>query len=131
MKKTGITIFALVALLACNNDPKTNEANDSSKPAAAAEGPSSNPDYAPGLKLVAESDCFQCHKVDEGITGPSYRAVANKFASQAPGIIPVLAGKIINGSTGEWGTAVMLPHPSLSEADAETMVKYILTLKNN
>ena len=128
MKKIGLTLFAFAALAACNNDSKTTDTKTGETPAAAT-GPTSNPDYKPGFDLVASSDCFQCHKVDDAFTGPSYRDVANKYASEAPGVIPKLAEKIIKGGSGVWGPAPMLPHPSLSEADAETMVKYILTLK--
>ncbi|RYY58218.1 MAG: cytochrome c class I [Chitinophagaceae bacterium] len=128
MKKIGLTLFALATLAACNNDPKPTDAKTTDAPAADA-GPASNPDYEAGLKLVASSDCFTCHKVDDVITGPSYRDVANKYASQAPDIIPKLAEKIIKGGSGVWGSAPMLAHPSISQADAETMVKYILTLK--
>jgi cytochrome c len=128
MKKIGLTIFTIATLVACGNDPKTTDtASSDAKPEAS--GPSANPDYAAGFELVAKSDCFQCHKVDDVLVGPSYRDVANKYASQAPGVIPELAGKIIKGSSGVWGPAMMLPHASLSQADAETMVKYILTLK--
>jgi cytochrome c len=41
----------------------------------------------------------------------------------------MLAGKIKNGGSGNWGTISMSPHPNLSQADAASMVKYILNLK--
>jgi cytochrome c len=43
--------------------------------------------------------------------------------------IKMLAGRIINGSTGIWGTSQMTPHPDLTEVDAEKTVHYILSLK--
>lgn len=132
MKRFFLTIFSLATLAACNNDPKTPAASGSTDKPAEAEktGPSANPDYAAGLELVSKSDCFTCHKVDERIVGPTYREVANKYAAEAPGIIPKLAQKIIQGGSGVWGQTPMLSHTSLSQEDAETMVKYILTLKN-
>ncbi|MDQ3682374.1 MAG: cytochrome c class I, partial [Bacteroidota bacterium] len=30
---------------------------------------------------------------------------------------------------GNWGSIPMTPHPDISEADAKTMMKYILSLK--
>ena len=130
MKWILITSIAFAALVSCNS-------NDSSKPTeevkeekpATETSISDNPDYQAGLALIAKSDCLTCHKVDEPLTGPSYRDVANKYASQAPGIIPQLADKIIKGGTGVWGQVPMLPHPTISQADAEAMVKYILLLK--
>ena len=40
-----------------------------------------------------------------------------------------IAEKIIKGGTGVWGSALMTPHASLAQEDAEAMVKYILLLK--
>jgi len=93
---------------------------------------SNNPDYQKGLALVANPDnnCLTCHKVDEKLTGPSYRDVANKYANEPETIIPYLAGKIIKGGSGTWGEIPMTPHSGLSQEDAEAMVKYILLLKN-
>ena len=42
----------------------------------------------------------------------------------------MLAGKIIKGGTGVWGQVPMLPHDGLPQEDAEAMVKYVLSLKN-
>jgi cytochrome c len=69
--------------------------------------------------------------VDQVITGPTYRDVANKYANNTSDtVVPYLAGKIITGGNGVWGEAFMTPHAGLSQADAEAMVKYILLLKN-
>ncbi len=134
MKRIFITVIAFAALIACNSDKKSDNSTDAAetkeeKPAAETSI-SDNPDYQAGLALIGKSDCLTCHKVDEPLTGPTYRDVANKYASQAPGIIPQLAEKIIKGGTGVWGQVPMLPHPTVSQADAEAMVKYILLLKN-
>jgi len=81
------------------------------------------------LELAAKSDCFTCHTVDDKLTGPPYREVANKYAGLPDTIVTHLAGKIINGGSGVWGEIAMTPHPALSEADAEAIVRYILLLK--
>jgi cytochrome c len=88
-----------------------------------------NPDYQKGLELASKSDCFTCHQIDEKLTGPPYRDVANKYASMPDTIVAHLAGKIITGGSGVWGEIMMTPHPALSQADAEAIVKYILLLK--
>ncbi len=133
MKRIFVTVITLATLASCGggNTEKTDTATEKEKTAAPAETPiSENPDYQAGLALIAKSDCLTCHKVDEKLTGPAYREVANKYASQAPDIIPKLAEKIIKGGSGVWGEVPMLPHPTISQSDAETMVKYILLLKN-
>lgn len=136
MKRIFITAIAFATLIACNNETKSDTAEKDKAAEVKEEKPAEtsvtdNPDYQAGLELIAKSDCLTCHKVDEKLTGPSYREVANKYASQAPGIIPQLAEKIIKGGTGVWGQVPMLPHPAVTQADAEKMVKYILLLKNN
>ena len=92
---------------------------------------SKNPDYIKGLELVAKSDCLTCHKVNEKSTGPAYSDVAAKYTPAADTTISNLAGKIIKGGAGVWGAIPMTPHPQVSQADAEQMVKYILLLKNS
>jgi cytochrome c len=69
-----------------------------------------------------------CHKVSEKNIGPAYKDVAAKYENTEENV-KMLAGKIIKGGQGVWGAIPMTPHSSLSEADAEQMVKYILLLK--
>ncbi|MBZ4191786.1 c-type cytochrome [Niabella beijingensis] len=90
---------------------------------------SANPDYQAGLALVGQYQCITCHKIDEKLTGPAYRDVANKYAGADDATITKLAQKVISGGSGVWGEIPMTPHPNVSEADAKTMVKYILALK--
>ena len=132
MKRILITALSLSFLIACGSNPESEkgegtEVKEEPKKEASI---TDNPDYAAGLQLIANSDCLTCHKIDEKLTGPSYRDVANKYASEGPEIVPKLADKIIKGGTGVWGEVPMLPHPAISQADAETMVRYILLLKN-
>jgi cytochrome c len=90
---------------------------------------SGNPVYEKGLQLVSKNDCLMCHKVDQAVNGPAYRDVANKYAGYPDTIVQYLAKKIIHGGTGTWGSVFMTPHPSLSQEDAESLVKYVLLLK--
>ncbi len=131
MKRIFITAAAIAVLVACNsgNDKTETKAEEKTEEKTTETDITESPDYQEGLALISKSDCLTCHKVDEPLTGPTYRDVANKYASQAPGIIPQLAEKIIKGGTGVWGQVPMLPHPNVSQADAEKMVKYILLLK--
>ena len=87
-----------------------------------------DPEVEKGLDLIAKSDCLTCHKVAEKFTGPAYVEVAKRYAGQ-PGIEDTLAQKIIKGGSGNWGTVMMIPHPTISPEDAKAMVKYILSIK--
>jgi cytochrome c len=125
MKRYIIIILAISIFTACGGGGSKEKNSEKET-----EDVSKDPDYQKGLALVAKSDCLTCHKVDEVITGPTYRDVANKYGNYPDTIISHLAGKIITGGTGVWGTLFMTAHPNLSQADAEAMVKYILLLKN-
>ncbi len=139
MKKYFIVLAAMTVIAACNSNSGSSsesstaaaapESSDATAAAPAANDVSSNPDYQAGLKLVASNDCLTCHKVDEKLTGPAYRDVANKYENTEANV-KTLAEKIIKGGSGNWGTVAMTPHPNVSEADAEQMVKYILLLRN-
>lgn len=121
---------ALIA--ACGNNASESGAGDTSASAGTENSGgdiTSNPDYQKGLALIAGNDCLTCHKVDEKLTGPAYKDVANKYENTDANV-KMLAGKIIAGGSGVWGEVAMTPHAGLSEADAEQMVKYIMLLKN-
>jgi len=130
MKKYLLTIAVISLVVACGDNASNSSANtDSSANASGANDISTNPDYQKGLQLIASNDCLTCHKVDEKLTGPPYRDVANKYENTDANV-KMLAEKVIKGGSGNWGTVPMTPHAALSEADAEQMVKYILLLRN-
>ncbi|MBE2229388.1 MAG: c-type cytochrome [Chitinophagaceae bacterium] len=128
MKKLMIPLMAMTFLISCGGGDTASKEKKPVEPTPAAEAPK-DPAYEAGLALVAKNDCLTCHKVDEKLVGPSYREVAEKYAGATPEKITEVAGKIIKGGSGVWGTVMMTPHASLSQEDAETMVKYILALK--
>jgi cytochrome c len=126
MKRIIVLSFTLVALIACGgNDSKDNKEEKKDK----ASELSDNPDYQKGVDILSKNNCGTCHKVDEPVTGPTFREIANKYAPASDSVINYLANKIINGGTGVWGQVPMTPHPELNEADAKAIVKYILLLK--
>jgi len=137
MKKSIIILTAAFAL-ACNNAADKSAATASADSASKVEAPSADASIPPGItkeeyekavSLIATSDCLTCHKVEEKVTGPSYKDVSMKYEATDANI-EMLAGKIIKGGTGVWGQVPMTPHDSISVDDAKTMVKYILALKN-
>lgn len=125
MKKMLLPILAMALLASCGG----GESNDGKPTAAATAEKPKDPAYQKGLELVGKNDCLGCHKINETFTGPSYTQVAEKYAGADAAKIKEIAEKIIKGGTGVWGSAQMTPHPSLSQEDAEAMVKYILLLK--
>jgi cytochrome c len=138
MKKFFLIVAAVLAL-ACNNAAdKSSAKNSSDSSSSNAAAGATNDEIPPGLtkdeydnaiSLIASSDCLTCHKVDEKVTGPSYREVAQKYEATDANI-EMLAQKVIKGGSGAWGAAVMTPHDTLPPDKAKVMVKYILALKN-
>ncbi len=126
MKKYFILLAIVGIAAACGGNNKTEE--KSATTAAPVSDLSSNPDYVKGLELIGKSDCLTCHKVREKLIGPAYKDVAAKYESTEANI-SMLAGKIIKGGKGVWGEVPMTPHPTVSEADAKQMIKYVLLLK--
>lgn len=129
-RKQFFFFFLLLTLVSCQNNSSTTESANSSvvKEEVPEKSPQSDPVYTKGLGLVAKSDCLTCHKIDDKLIGPSYKEIAVKYADAPNDVITALAKKIINGSVGNWGNVPMTPHPSVSQDDAEAMVRYILTL---
>jgi len=129
MKKTAIICSIIAVIISCNSSDSSekNTTTDSSKETTGLTA-EEDPEVTKGLDLVAKSDCFTCHKIAEPFTGPSYEAVAAKYPDNEQ-VIDSVSKKIITGGAGNWGTILMTAHPDISEADAKTMVRYILSLK--
>ena len=79
-------------------------------------------------QLLRDKGCLACHAVDNKVVGPAYKDVAKKYRSRkdAEGY---LVKKVREGSTGDWGQIPMPPNTTVSEAEAHTLAKYILSLK--
>jgi cytochrome c len=130
MKKILVASLFIAAAVACGGgaSEKAKETTAAVPAETAAPSASDNPDYQKGLELVAKSDCLTCHKVAEKNIGPAYQDVAAKYENTDANV-KMLAEKIIKGGKGNWGEVMMTAHPTVSQADAEQMVKYILLLK--
>lgn len=90
-------------------------------------GPSFEETIAEGKALVESSDCGTCHHPTNMVIGPAHADVAKKYEfTQAN--VKMLAEKILKGGSGVWGDVMMNPHPDLSQAEAEKMVRYVLSL---
>jgi cytochrome c len=86
-----------------------------------------------GEKLVSGSDCSSCHALDSQVVGPSWKAIAKRYASQPDaqsGNTAKLAVKIREGGAGKWGDVAMTAHPELTDAQCRQMVNWILSLKD-
>ena len=78
--------------------------------------------------LAKSKNCMACHAVDKKLVGPSYKDVAKKYAGQKDAE-DKLTQKVLKGGTGAWGVAMMPANPQVTEAEARTLVKWVLSLK--
>ena len=80
-----------------------------------------------GQALANKSGCLACHAVDKKIVGPSYKDVAAKYRGDKAAEAK-LVEKVKKGGSGVWGPIPMPPN-NVSDADAQALVKWILSLK--
>ena len=125
MKKFLIVFGACAFVFACNSseEPKATEEKKADTVATTPAIPNDR-----GLELIGANDCTTCHEIDKKKIGPAYVDVAAKYENNQT-VVDTLVSKIIKGGQGVWGAIPMTAHPTLPEADAREMVKYIMTLK--
>ncbi|RFC46315.1 MAG: cytochrome c [Verrucomicrobia bacterium] len=92
---------------------------------ASADGKLSDVD--PGLSRMKQSDCFNCHAIDQKVVGPPLIEVAKKYHKQ-PGALEVSVERVIKGSANVWGPIPMLPHAQHTADEVHMMVKWIYGL---
>lgn len=83
--------------------------------------------FLSGRRLMDASDCSSCHDYQIASRGPSYQAIAERY-TRSNQIISLLAQKIIEGGSGNWGNTIMAAHPQLTLDQTTEMAKYILSL---
>lgn len=78
--------------------------------------------------LAKAKNCMACHTVATKLIGPGFKEVAVKYTGQKDAE-DKLVKKVLKGGSGVWGTAVMPANPQVSEAEARTLVKWIMVQK--
>ena len=115
LNNNGSTRFAATFLAkpTIENQNKVDESKAESTPA--------------GARLIARSGCRACHNTYKKTIGPAYVEVAKRYPNNQENVA-MLVQKVIKGGSGNWGEALMNPHPHLAVADIKTMIEYILGL---
>ena len=78
-------------------------------------------------ELAKSKNCMACHAVATKLVGPAYKDVAAKYKGQKDAE-DKLAQKVIKGGGGVWGPVPMPPN-AVSDAEAHTLVKWVLSQK--
>jgi cytochrome c len=82
----------------------------------------------PGLALMKQSDCFNCHAVGQKIVGPSLLDIAQRYRGQ-DGALEASVLRVIKGSSGVWSEVPMLPHEALNPDQVRLMVRWVFALE--
>ncbi len=78
--------------------------------------------------LAKSKNCMSCHAIANKIMGPAYKDVAAKYAGQND-VEDKLTQKVLKGGSGVWGAVPMPANPQVSEAEARTLVRWVLSQK--
>lgn len=122
-----LLIAQVMFVTSCGSKKENDAQEDEDTYGIAATEKSSEQVIAEGKTLVDMSDCRTCHHPTNRVIGPSHTEVAQKYEFTEENV-KILADKIIKGGSGVWGEIMMNPHPDLSQADAEKMARYVLSL---
>ena len=77
--------------------------------------------------LAKKKNCAACHAIDKKVVGPSWMDISKKYKGDASAKAKLVA-KTQKGGGGVWGAMPMPPTPGLSDADASTLVDFVLGL---
>jgi cytochrome c len=78
--------------------------------------------------LAKSKNCLACHAIATKLVGPAYKDVAAKYAGQKDAEAKLVA-KVMKGGSGTWGSMAMPANPQVTEAEAHTLVKWVLSQK--
>jgi cytochrome c len=78
--------------------------------------------------LAKAKNCMACHSVANKVVGPAFKDVAAKYAGQKDAEAK-LVQKVMKGGSGSWGAVPMPANPQVNEAEARTLVKWVLSQK--
>lgn len=78
--------------------------------------------------LAKSKNCMTCHTVSTKLVGPAFKDVAAKYAGQKDAENKLVT-KVMKGGSGTWGAVPMPANTQVSEAEAHTLVKWVLSQK--
>ncbi|HJV81741.1 MULTISPECIES: c-type cytochrome [Oxalobacteraceae] len=78
--------------------------------------------------LAKAKNCLACHAVANKVVGPAFKDVAAKYAGQKDAE-DKLTQKVLKGGSGVWGAVPMPANAQVNEAEARTLVKWVLSQK--
>ena len=78
--------------------------------------------------LAKAKGCMSCHAVNKKSIGPSFHAIAVKYAGNKLAA-DKLTLKVLHGGSGVWGKVPMPRQSGVTESEASVLVKWVLSQK--
>ena len=80
------------------------------------------------MALATAKNCMACHHPERKVVGPAFKEIAKRYANE-PLALAALATKIQKGGAGVWGVVPMPANPQVSEAEAQKLAAWVLSLR--
>lgn len=77
------------------------------------------------LERLKNAKCTACHDTQKRNVGPSWREIATRYSGDR-NALKVLAQRVREGSSGNWGSVPMPPNFLPWNEDAESLVRVVL-----
>jgi cytochrome c551/c552 len=81
--------------------------------------------HGPSSDLAKRNGCFSCHGLEARLVGPAFRDIAARYKDERDAERQLVA-KMRRGTSGVWGSIPMPPQAGLAEADARSLVRWVL-----
>lgn len=78
--------------------------------------------------LAKAKNCMTCHSIANKVVGPAFKDIAAKYANDK-GAEDRLTQKVLKGGSGAWGPVPMPANTQVNEAEARTLVRWVLSQK--
>lgn len=75
--------------------------------------------------LARAKGCMGCHAINQKIVGPSFAAVAERYA-KTPAAPAMVARNIVAGWKGAWGDVPMPAQDHVTPAEANALARWVL-----
>ena len=80
------------------------------------------------MALANSKNCMSCHHSDRKVVGPALKEIAKRYANE-PLALATITTKSQKGGAGVWGVVPMPANPQVSEAEAQKLAAWVLSLR--
>jgi cytochrome c551/c552 len=81
-----------------------------------------------GEAIAGKYGCLGCHSASAKLVGPAYKDIAAKYSQDGQAAARI-SEQIRKGGSGKWGSTIMPPFPSVTDAEIRALAEWILSRK--